>query len=137
MVKTAKTGMKMKVSMTLARPVRRCAACHERRSAADMLRFMRSESGWVWQPPSGHIGGRSLYLCPETKCLNSFRSKLGGGESLAVFLTRLEAVVADYVEKRRLTLKNDNLDSKSKAALRLTDTTKILAALRNGLPVVR
>ncbi len=122
-------------SAFLPRPVRRCAACRERKSAGDMLRFIHSDSSWAWQPPRGHITGRSLYICPNKKCLNSLKGKLAAGESLSAFLAELEAVLAAYVEKRRQDLQNNNLDSTAKAALSFNSTMKILATLKNELSV--
>ena len=136
MAKDAATNIhkSQKVAL-LPRPVRRCAACHERKSAAEMLRFMRAGCSWLWQPPVGHMAGRSLYLCPTTKCLNMYKGKLTSDEPLVDFLVKLETTISDYVEKRCFELKNDHLNGANKASLRLSSTIKILATLRSELPL--
>lgn len=67
-------------------PMRVCAACGDRREAAELLRFVRS-SGRVCPDLERTRGGRGLNLCPTQKCLGMgikrrvFHRKLGAGPS--------------------------------------------------------
>ncbi len=121
----------------LARPVRRCAACHERKSAAELLRFMRGGTNWVWQPATSHLAGRSLYLCPSMKCLNAYKGRLAVKMVGNEFLTELELELAEYTAKRQRELKSEQENGTSKAAKRLMSTMKLLATLKRELSMTR
>ena len=55
--------------------MRTCIACREKRRKAELIRMIRDENDRVIRDDAGTGGGRGVYVCPDTRCLE----KLKGG----------------------------------------------------------
>ncbi|HYR64026.1 MAG TPA: YlxR family protein [Actinomycetota bacterium] len=86
-------------------PVRRCAACRDRRPKQELLRFVRQPHGVDLDP--GQVSpGRGGYCCPDEACIEkalrrgglarTLRTTLGNGDA-----SRLAGRAVEYLRERK------------------------------------
>ncbi|HBG45461.1 MAG TPA: DUF448 domain-containing protein [Deltaproteobacteria bacterium] len=51
-------------------PERTCLGCRSVREKASLVRLALGGSGFLEPDPSGRLGGRGAYICPQESCLN-------------------------------------------------------------------
>ena len=58
--------------MSVHNPVKKCAACGERRSEIELLRIVKNKDQ-ILIDPQGNLPGREVYLCPNRICIEEAR----------------------------------------------------------------
>lgn len=52
-----------------ATPLRTCLGCRQARPKPSLVRLVRSADGVVRADPTGRMGSRGAYVCPDPACL--------------------------------------------------------------------